>query len=402
MKSNHNLNNIDLVILAGGKGSRIKKFLGNYPKPMIKFNNKNFIQYVINDFSKYNFNRILILCGYRSKFLFNKYHNKKINLTNIICIKEKNLLGTGGALFNLKKFKVKDFVLVNGDTIFNINIQNLISSLKDKKNFIGIIALTKNKNQKSEKLNNIYLKNGLLSLRKKSPLMNGGVYFFKKRIFKYIFKKKTSLENDILPILIKKKKIKGKFFDNFFLDIGSKFFIKKATKIIKKQFTRPAAFLDRDGVINYDFGYVHKINSFKFKNGVINGLKYLKKKKYYIFIITNQAGIGKKIYSEQDFIFLHKQLNKRLSKLNIFIDDVQYSPYHPNAKIKKYKKISLMRKPGNKMIENIKSNWDLDLQNSFMIGDKITDKKAAHKSNLKFYYAENNFYKQIKEIINNY
>ena len=61
-----------------------------------------------------------------------------------------------------------------------------------------------------------------------------------------------------------------------------------------------------------------------------------------------------------------------------------------------------MRKPGNKMIENIKSNWDLDLKNSFMIGDKISDKKSAEKSNLNFYYADNNFLKHVKKIINNY
>jgi len=81
---------------------------------------------------------------------------------------------------------------------------------------------------------------------------------------------------------------------------------------------------------------------------------------------------------------------------------VQYSPYHPNAKIKKYRKKSLMRKPGNKMIEKIKLNWDINLNKSFMVGDKITDFQAAKKSKIKFFYAENSFYKQIKNIINNY
>ena len=61
-----------------------------------------------------------------------------------------------------------------------------------------------------------------------------------------------------------------------------------------------------------------------------------------------------------------------------------------------------MRKPGIKMIENIKNNWDLNLKKSFMIGDKISDFKAAKKSKLRFFYAKNNFYKQIKSIINNY
>ena len=71
------LNNLDLVILAGGKGSRIKKLLGKYPKPMLKFNKKHFIQYILNNKSKYNFKRIIILCGFRSDIFFKKFHKKK-------------------------------------------------------------------------------------------------------------------------------------------------------------------------------------------------------------------------------------------------------------------------------------------------------------------------------------
>ena len=394
------LKNTDLVILAGGKGTRIKNLLGKYPKPMVKINKKHFIQYVLNVSSKFNFKRIIILCGYRHKIFFQKFNNKTINLTKIICVKEKTLQGTGGALKILKKLNVKNFVLLNGDTIFNIDIHKFISKLS--KNKIGIVALTKNKNQQSNKLNQLFLKKNLLYIRKKSPLMNGGIYFFKNKIFKYIPKKISSLENEILPKLIFKKKIMGCFFKNFFIDMGSKKFLKLADKMLIKEFKKPAIFLDRDGVINYDYGYVHKIKNFKFRPGVIKGLQYLKKKNYYIFVVTNQAGIGKKIYSEKQFIKLHKNINEKLKKYNIFIDEVQYSPYHEKAKVIKFRKKSNMRKPGNKMIKNIKSKWDLDLKKSFMVGDKISDKKAAEKSNLNFYYAKNNFFKQIKKIINNY
>ena len=142
MPESHLLQNIDLVILAGGKGTRIKELLGKYPKPMVKFNKKHFIQYLFNSTSKFNFKRIIILCGYRHKIFFEKYNKKLKNLTEIVCIRENKLLGTGGALSNLKKINVRDFVLVNGDTIFNLNLNSLISNLR--KNKIGIIALTKN------------------------------------------------------------------------------------------------------------------------------------------------------------------------------------------------------------------------------------------------------------------
>ena len=400
MPESYLLHNIDLVILAGGKGTRIKKLLGKYPKPMLKFNNKHFIQYVLNCNCKYNFKRIIILCGFRNKIFFEKLNKKLKNLTKIICIKENKLLGTGGALSNLKKLNVKDFVLVNGDTVFNINLNSLIKDLD--KNKIGIVALTKNKDQQSKKLFNLSIKNKSLYFTENSSMMNGGVYFFKKSIFKYIHNKNCSLENEILPKLINSKKIQGKFFTDFFIDIGSKYFFNVANSKLKKEFCKSAIFLDRDGVINFDYGYVHKLRNFKLRNGVIKGLKYLIKKNYYIFIITNQAGIGKKIYKEDDFIKLHKDMNENFKKNNIFIDDVQFSPYHVDAKIKKYRKNSSLRKPGNKMIENIKINWDLNLNKSFMIGDKKSDLIAARRSKIKFYYSEKNFYKQIKSIISNY
>ena len=201
------MRNIDFVILAGGKGSRIRKYLGKYPKPMLSVNNKHFIQYIINKISKYNVKRIIILCGFRYNILFKKYHNKRVNFVKITCLKEKKLMGTAGALKNLKKMKVKNFVLLNGDTFFDIDIKSLISNTNKKS--IGSIALTKNLNQSSLKLNNLGLKNGYVYLKKKSFLMNGGIYYFKKEFFKHL-RNETSLENDLLIKLINKNLIKGK------------------------------------------------------------------------------------------------------------------------------------------------------------------------------------------------
>ena len=389
---------LDLVILAGGKGSRVKKFLGNSPKPMVKFNNKFFLQYLINQYSKYNFKRIIILTGFRSKIIHRKFNNINKNFINIVCLKEKKEMGTGGALFALKKINVKDFILINGDSIFDINLKNLLNKLP-KRSF-GSIALLKNKNQKSKKLNNLQVKKNLISFNTKGKYMNGGIYYFKSKIFKYIKNSKQSLENDILPKLIEKKLIAAKVFKNFFLDIGSKKFILSAAPKLKKNFLKKAIFLDRDGVINHDLGYVYKFKDFKFKNGVIKGLKYIAKKKYLIFIVTNQAGIAKGFFSEKDFFNLHLKLKKILSEKNIYIHDVLYSPFHPKGVIKKFKKNTNLRKPGNQMIEIIKKNWDINLKKSLMIGDRVTDKLAARKSKIKFFYSQKNFYKQIKILIN--
>ena len=389
------MKNLDLVILAGGKGTRIKKYLNNKPKPMVRLNRIYFLQYLINIFSKYPLNKIFILVGYKSHIIFKSFHNKTFNFTKVICIKEKKLMGTGGALLSLKKKKIKDFILTNGDTIFDINLTELLKSFNKKK--LGCVALApNNKNTNNYKLNNLGIKNNVLCYKKNSKLMNGGIYFFKKEILNKIPNKPCSLEEDILPNIIKNKMLSAKIFKNFFLDIGTPKYFKVSSNKLKKYFFRPAVFLDRDGVINYDRGYVYKKNDFKFRKGVIKGLKYLTKKNYYIFIITNQAGIAKGMYSEDDFKKLHLYLKTTLSSQNIYINDVQYCPYHPKGKIKMYRKKSLLRKPGNQMIINIFNKWLINKRKSFMIGDKESDKNCAKRSNLLFAYAKDNFFAQIK------
>ena len=387
---------IDLVILAGGIGSRIKKQLDGKPKPMLKFNNKYFLRYVINNLSKYAFNKIIILTRYKSDIIHKKFHKKNFNFIKVECIKEKKKMGTGGAL-NLIKKKVNDFVLVNGDSIFDIDIINFTKKIK--KNCLGAIALKKNTKQKSSKLNRLDLKGNYIYQSKKGKYMNGGLYFFKKRFLNYIPNKECSLENDILPNLIDKKKINGQIFNDFFIDIGSETFLKKAPKMLLKKFSKKAVFLDRDGVINHDDGYVHSFKKFKFRKGVIKGLGLLSRKNYLIFIVTNQAGIGKKIFTLDSFKKLHIKLKKKFTNKSIFINDVEYSPFHKDAKILKYKKISNFRKPGNLMIKSLFKNWDIKREGSFMIGDKKSDFLAAKKSNLKFYYVDADFFKQIRSIV---
>ena len=161
---------------------------------------------------------------------------------------------------------------------------------------------------------------------------------------------------------------------------------------------KPAIFLDRDGTINYDSGYTYKFSKFRFRPHVIKGLKYLSQKKYFIFIVTNQAGIAKGKFKVTDLYTLHRKVKVYLKKRNITINAIEFCPYHPDGIIKKYKKRSSYRKPGNLMIKKIFKKWKIDKKKSFMLGDKKTDKIAAIKSNLYFEYVSKNFYKKVKKI----
>ena len=392
------MHSLDLVILAGGKGSRIKSLLKKKPKPMAIFNKKPFLEYIIQSYSKYHFKNIFVLAGYKSGEIFNKFENKHYNCTSITCLKDKKPMGTAGALNILKKKRINDFILINGDTFLEVNLNKLVKSCGE--NSYGSLTLIKNKSYKSnKKLVSMGIKNNKIIYQKKNNFKNGGVYFFKKKILKFIKNKNTSLEDQLLPGLIKKRKISGLVVKNFFLDIGTPKNFNRAKNLLLKNCTKPAAFLDRDGVINYDTGYVHKIKDFKFRPGVITGLKFLRNKNYYVFIVTNQAGIGRGIYNENQFYELQNNLKEKLQKKDIFFDDINFCPYHPDAKIKKYRKITDLRKPGNLMIKQIENKWHIKRKKSFMIGDKISDKICAAKSKLYFEFAKENFHLQVKKII---
>jgi D,D-heptose 1,7-bisphosphate phosphatase len=167
--------------------------------------------------------------------------------------------------------------------------------------------------------------------------------------------------------------------------------------IINKKY--PAAFFDRDGVLNYDYGYVYKFKEFNWMKGSLSALKFLTKKKYKIFIITNQSGIARGYFTKKDFLFLNRRIKNFLKKKKIIISKIEYCPHHPTQGIGIYKKNCKCRKPGNLMIKNIFKKWNINKKESFMIGNKKSDKDCAKSSNINFFYREDNLYKQIKNII---
>lgn len=161
-----------------------------------------------------------------------------------------------------------------------------------------------------------------------------------------------------------------------------------------------AVFLDRDGVINKNSGYVTSINKFFWLKNVKLAIKLLNKKKYKVIVVTNQSGVARGFYSEKDVKKLHSWMNFELKKIDAKIDDFFYCPYHPRGIIKKYKRNSNLRKPNPGMILKAKKMYNIDLDQSFMIGDKNSDKICAKRANVKFFYKRNNLLKDIKIIIN--
>ena len=144
-----------------------------------------------------------------------------------------------------------------------------------------------------------------------------------------------------------------------------------------------ALFLDRDGVINHNFGYVHKINEFKFIEGIFNLVEIAKKKGYLVIVITNQAGIGRGLYTEENFLSLMEWVKIQFKENSSHIDDVFFCPFHPEHGIGSYKKDSYSRKPNPGMLIDAQKKHKIDLSESIIIGDNISDIEAGKSVGLK-------------------
>ena len=145
---------------------------------------------------------------------------------------------------------------------------------------------------------------------------------------------------------------------------------------------RPALFLDRDGVVNVDHGYVHRIEDFSFIDGIFELVRTANKANWPVIVITNQAGIGRGYYTEEDFHHLTRWMCDQFRLEGARIDDTFFCPYHPMHGIGAYRRDSDCRKPAPGMLLKAAEKHGLDLPRSILIGDKISDMQAGQNAGL--------------------
>jgi D-glycero-D-manno-heptose 1,7-bisphosphate phosphatase len=144
-----------------------------------------------------------------------------------------------------------------------------------------------------------------------------------------------------------------------------------------------AIFLDRDGTINVDKDHLYKIEDFEFINGVPEQIGKWNKLGYLVIVVTNQAGVAKGLYTEADVQKLHEYINNELAKYEAHIDAFYFCPHHPEGKIEKYRLNCNCRKPGTGMLEKAIEDFDIDVNKSYLFGDKEWDIQAGEKVGLK-------------------
>ena len=273
----------------------------------------------------------------------------------------------------------RQFLLLNGDSFFDFNWLDLVLASGGAD---PIAIMTLRRVPDNSRYGAVIMQDGVVSSFSErgsggEGLINGGVYLLNSRILS-LLPERGSLERDVLPGLCNEGRVHGRIHDGFFLDIGVPEVLASAQTLMPKQRQRPAVFFDRDGTLNRDEGYTHNPEGLDFVAGAIAAVKRANDLGYFTFLVTNQSGVARGLYTEADVRVFHTHMQRHLRSAGAHLDDIRYCPYHPDGTVPPYDRASDCRKPAPGMLHDLMRAWPVKPEGSVMIGDHQNDIEAAN------------------------
>ena len=382
-----------VVIMAGGKGTRITSVASDIPKPMIKIEGIPVLEREIICLREQGFKDIILTVGHLGHIIVDYFGDGSKFDVNIEYYYENEPLGNAGALFKLKDKLTEDFLLLNGDAIFNIDFNRFVEYHNEKG---GLVTLFTHPNSHPYDSGLIYVDENMAVTQWSSKederpefyknRVNAGLHVLSPKVLDIeINTTKVDLDRQILKPLANTGKMFAYDSPEYVKDMGTpeRFYsvseefkngIVEQKNLKNKQ---KAIFLDRDGTINKYVGFLRNIEEFELLDGVSEAIKMINKSKYLVIVITNQPVIARGEVTVSELDEIHNKMETILGKEGAYIDGLYYCPHHPHkgyeGEIVELKFDCDCRKPKPGLILQAAKDFNIDLENSWMIGDREND-----------------------------
>lgn len=376
------------AILVGGLGTRLGARTQHLPKPLMPCGDRPFLAWLMREMQRYGVDEFLLLAGHLSDEIERAVDAIRAFLpraARITISVEPQRAGTGGALRVARDQLHERFLLCNGDSVFAAPLGPLLARAAATRGpwmvlrrmaetgRYGVVTLAPD----GETVRHFAASDPAGG----TGLINAGIYLLERDLVRDL-PEQCSLEADILPRLAHDGRLRAVTGAGWFLDIGIPEDLARAQHELPAQLKRGALFLDRDGVLNHDHGWVGTRERFEWTPDGRAAVRAACDAGRHVFVVTNQSGIARGLYTEADFAMLHRWILDEIHLAGGTIDDLRFCPYHADAAVARYRQDSDWRKPAPGMILDLLRAWELDPARCTMIGDQAHDVAAARAAGI--------------------
>ncbi len=402
------------VIMAGGKGTRIQSVVSDIPKPMIKIGKIPVLEYEIKNLVKQGFTDIIITVSHLGHIIKEYFGDGSFWGANITYYEEEYPLGNGGALFFLRRQLDSDFLLLNADVVFDVDFHRFVKFHKEKGGLVtlfthpnshpydsGLIIADENGKVKKwlakEEERPKYYKN----------LVNAGLHIINPAVLDMvdvgnIYSRKTEvisekidLDRQILKPLVQMGQVFSYNSPEYVKDMGTpdrlqvveKDFLTGRIKAKNLRNKQRAIFLDRDGTINIYKGFLRNINDFELIQGIGDAIQRINEQGYLAIVVTNQPVIARGELSKEELEEIHNRMETELGREGAYLDGIYVCPHHPDkgyeGEVVGLKIDCACRKPKPGMLLCAEKDFNINLEESWMVGDRESDIKAGRAAGCK-------------------
>jgi D,D-heptose 1,7-bisphosphate phosphatase len=382
--------------MAGGKGTRVASIAGDTTKPMIPVCGKSILEHQIDCLKRNSLTDITLVIGYLGHHIREYFGDGSRFGCTLSYYTETEPLGTAGALYKIKDLP-DNFVLLNGDIVFDIDFQRMIAFHKQNKAWASLAVHPNNHPFDSAlmEINGNGQVKGWLNKEDKrgyhKNLVNAGIHIISKELLVNCPQsgEKVDIDRDILKPSIPSGRIYAYQTPEYIRDMGTPERFAQVTSDIEKGILKQktlktrqrCVFLDRDGTINKFNGFILKPEDMELMDGVPEAIAKINNAGFLAIVITNQPVIARGEIDFETLDLIHAKMETELGKRGAFIDDLFCCPHHPDrgfpGERPEYKIDCDCRKPKPGMILSAAKKYNIDLSCSYMVGDDMRDVKAG-------------------------